>query len=185
MIAGQSRDLALAARAGVDLAEAVEMAAQKTGALLSCACAIGAALAGAPDHAVASLAAFGLDLGVAFQAVDDLLGIWGHPEVTGKPAASDLRERKKSLPVVAALTSGTAAGKELRELQPDPSAPREEEQIERAAALVEAAGGRRWAQAEADRRVERAAEALDRAGVDAEARGRLLEVAAFVTRRDT
>jgi geranylgeranyl diphosphate synthase type I len=185
MIAGQSRDLALASRGDVTLDEAVEMASQKTGALLSSASAIGAAIAGAPDGVVASLASFGLHLGVAFQAVDDLLGIWGRPEVTGKPAASDLRERKKSIPVVAALMSGTAAGDELRDLQPDPSAPLTEQQIERAAGLVDEAGGRRWAQAEADRRIQRAAEALDAAHVEPDARGRLLEIAAFVTRRDT
>jgi geranylgeranyl diphosphate synthase type I len=185
MIAGQSRDLALAARRDVTLDEAVQMATQKTGALLSCASAIGAALASAPDGVVTSLSSFGLHVGVAFQAVDDLLGIWGRPEVTGKPAASDLRERKKSIPVVAALSSGTPAGDELRDLQPDPSVPLTEEQIERAARLVDEAGGRRWAQAEADRRIEQAAAALDAGDVEPDARGRLLEIAAFVTRRDT
>ena len=53
------------------------------------------------------LAAFGAHVGLAFQLVDDLLGIWGEPEVTGKPVRADLRARKKSLPVVAALNSGT------------------------------------------------------------------------------
>jgi geranylgeranyl diphosphate synthase type I len=185
MIAGQSRDLVLASRAEVTLNEAVEMASEKTGALLSCASAIGAALAGAPDVLVAALASFGLHLGVAFQAVDDLLGIWGRPEVTGKPAASDLRERKKSIPVVAALMSGTPAGDRLRDLQPDPSTLLSEQQIERAAGLVDEAGGRHWAQAEADRRVERAEGALDAADIEPDVRRRLLEIAAFVTRRDT
>ena len=48
--------------------------------------------------------------------MDDLLGIWGDPAVTGKPVYSDLHSRKKSLPVVAALTSDTPAGRELAEL---------------------------------------------------------------------
>ena len=59
------------------------------------------------------LAEFGGHVGLAFQLTDDLLGIWGAPEVTGKPVRADLRARKKSLPVVAALTSGTPAGDEL------------------------------------------------------------------------
>ena len=53
---------------------------------------------------------FGEHVGLAFQFVDDLLGIWGDPGVTGKAVYSDLVNRKKSLPVVATLTSGTAAG---------------------------------------------------------------------------
>ena len=55
-------------------------------------------------HRCEHLRAFGEHLGLAFQHVDDLLGIWGDPAVTGKPVFSDLRNRKKSLPVVAALT---------------------------------------------------------------------------------
>ena len=46
---------------------------------------------------------YGDHLGLAFQLVDDLLGIWGDPAVTGKPIWSDLRQRKKSLPVASAL----------------------------------------------------------------------------------
>ncbi|MFH8620109.1 polyprenyl synthetase family protein [Streptomyces sp. NPDC017979] len=49
---------------------------------------------------------------MAFQLVDDVLGIWGDPSVTGKPVGSDLAARKKTPPVVAALASGTAAGAE-------------------------------------------------------------------------
>ena len=86
------------------------MAGDKTGALLACACRIGAVLVGAPAGRWPALAGFGAHLGLAFQLVDDLLGIWGAPEVTGKPVRADLRARKKSLPVVAALTSGTARG---------------------------------------------------------------------------
>ena len=56
------------------------------------------------------LAAFGAQAGLAFQLTDDLLGIWGAPEITGKPVRLDLPARKRSLPVVAALTSGTDAG---------------------------------------------------------------------------
>ena len=68
---------------------------------------------------MAALAAFGAELGLAFQAIDDLLGIWGDPEVTGKPAAGDLRQHKKSLPVVAALASGGDAGRRLAEVLSD------------------------------------------------------------------
>ena len=87
------------------------MAGDKTAALMACACSIGAIHVGAPPGLAMGLAGFGAHVGLAFQLTDDLLGIWGAPEVTGKPVRSDLRARKKSLPVVAALTSGTAAGR--------------------------------------------------------------------------
>ena len=82
------------------------MCAGKTGALLECAASIGAVLAGAGDAVVAPLRAFGGHLGLAFQAVDDLLGIWGDPAVTGKPVFGDLVQRKTSLPVAIALALG-------------------------------------------------------------------------------
>ena len=56
---------------------------------------------------------YGYHLGLAFQAVDDLLGIWGDPAATGKQTWSDLRQRKKSLPVVAALAAGGPASERL------------------------------------------------------------------------
>ena len=93
------------------LAECLEMAGDKTAALMACACSIGAIHVGAPAGLAMGLAGFGSHAGLAFQLTDDLLGIWGAPEVTGKPVGADLRARKKSLPVVAALTSGTGAGR--------------------------------------------------------------------------
>ncbi len=110
---GQSTDCAFEHRTDVTLVQCEAMAMGKTGALFGSACAIGALYAGAAPGAVDALDEFGRQLGLAFQLVDDLLGIWGDPAVTGKPAGADLLARKKSLPVVAALTSGTAAGKEL------------------------------------------------------------------------
>jgi len=58
---------------------------------------LGAALAGAAPSQIATLREFGRDLGVAFQLRDDLLGVFGDPEVTGKPAGDDLREGKRTL----------------------------------------------------------------------------------------
>ena len=121
------------------------MAQRKTGALLDCACSLGALAGGGSPEQVAHLGQFGSRLGLAFQVVDDLLGMWGDPATTGKPAHSDLRNRKKSLPIVAALTSGTAEGEELaRWLQREQATAVPE--LVRAATLVEAAGGRQWCQ---------------------------------------
>jgi len=67
---------------------------------------LGAALAGAPDQLVGAYRQFGADIGVAFQLRDDLLGVFGDPAVTGKPAGDDLREGKRTL--LMALAMGTA-----------------------------------------------------------------------------
>ena len=106
MIAGQADDIAFETRRDVTVEQCMAMSAAKTGALLGCAASIGAILAGAPDATVGALRDYGRHLGLAFQAVDDLLGIWGDPSRTGKPAGSDLRQRKKSMPVVSALAAG-------------------------------------------------------------------------------
>jgi geranylgeranyl diphosphate synthase type I len=109
LIGGQFEDLAFERRESVTVAECLAMAAGKTGALVSCSAAVGAVLAGAPADTIAALEAYGERVGLAFQLEDDLLGIWGDPAVTGKPALADLRARKKSLPVAAALATGGPA----------------------------------------------------------------------------
>ena len=80
--------------------------------------------------------------------------------MTGKPVLSDLRSRKKSLPVTAALNAGTPAARRLAALlRRSPSRSASRSCVE-AAALVEEAGGRAWAEATADQRVASAEEQL-------------------------
>src|ERR671916_10548 len=84
------------------------MIARKTAALIECACALGALAAEADAAAVAASAELGHRLGLAFQFQDDVLGVWGDPAVTGKPAGADVRSRKNGLPLVLAMR--TASG---------------------------------------------------------------------------
>jgi geranylgeranyl diphosphate synthase type I len=164
----------------VTLDEVLAMAEAKTGALLGCACALGALYAGAGEEDVQALDGFGREAGLAFQLIDDVIGIWGDPRSTGKPAGADLAARKKSLPVVAALVSGTPESAELAALY---AAPYAEGDLERTALAVERAGGRDWAQVQAADRMARAMQELARAVSDPEAAGGLLSLAEFVTRR--
>ncbi|GAB2442351.1 polyprenyl synthetase family protein [Nocardia tengchongensis] len=138
---GQYADCDFETRAAVTVDEYLGMAAGKTGALLGCACALGALCAGADDRVVSAMHTFGSELGLVFQLVDDFIDIWGDPEVTGKPAHSDLIHRKQSFPVVCALESGTAAGRELARLYRTRH-PLTPARAARAADLVERAGGR-------------------------------------------
>ncbi|UQX02936.1 family 2 encapsulin nanocompartment cargo protein polyprenyl transferase [Streptomyces sp. RerS4] len=180
LCAGQQADCAFEVRPDVSLDECLTMATAKTGALLGCACALGALYAGAGPREADAMDAFGREAGLAFQLIDDLIGIWGDPAHTGKPAGADLLARKKSLPVVAALTSGTEAGEELAALY---AGPMEGADVTRAAGAVERAGGRDWAQAHAADRMGRAVQELSRAVPDLAAAGGLLALAEFVTRR--
>ncbi|MEU0394341.1 family 2 encapsulin nanocompartment cargo protein polyprenyl transferase [Streptomyces sp. NPDC006208] len=182
LCAGQQADCSFEERGPheVSLEECLAMATAKTGALLGCACALGALYAGAGAEAVAAMDAFGREAGLAFQLIDDLIGIWGDPERTGKPAGADLAARKKSLPVVAALASGTPAGAELAQLYRRPMTP---SAVRRAADAVDAAGGRDWAQLHAAERMSRAVDELAHAVPDLTAAGDLLALAEFVTRR--
>lgn len=96
LCAGQQADCAFERRPDVALDECLAMATAKTGALLGCACALGALYAGAGPEEVEAMDAFGREAGLAFQLIDDLIGIWGDPGHTGKPAGADLLARKKS-----------------------------------------------------------------------------------------
>ncbi|MBN0047979.1 polyprenyl synthetase family protein [Streptomyces actuosus] len=182
LCAGQHADTALEGRGpgGVGLGEVLDMTEAKTGALLGCACAIGALYAGASAQDVDALDAFGREAGLAFQLIDDIIGIWGDPRRTGKPAGADLAARKKSLPVVAALASGTPAAAELAALY---ARPWDAEDLESTVHAVERAGGRDWAQVEAADRMARAMQALSRAIPEPERAESLLALAEFVTRR--
>lgn len=176
---GQHEDCAFEVRGPVDVEEYLRMSMGKTGALMGAACALGALCAGASTAMVTALETFGCQAGLAFQAIDDLLGIWGDPAVTGKPAGNDLARRKRSLPVVAALHGGGPAARELADMycSDTPMSPAD---VTRAAVLAEAAGGRRWARQYAEDRVQAARDALP-AGIAAED---LITLADLVVHRD-
>ncbi|MFD8802595.1 polyprenyl synthetase family protein [Streptomyces atroolivaceus] len=153
LVHGQAEDLLFAARpwTGPEAVRPDEyraMAELKTGTLLGCAAALGGLLGGAPARTVAALDRAGRHLGVAFQVIDDLLGIWGDPAVTGKPVHSDLRQRKKTYPVLAALAGDGRRAGELAGLLNSPLGLDDAGAV-RAAALVEACGGRTATVAEA------------------------------------
>jgi geranylgeranyl diphosphate synthase type I len=191
LIGGQMADLDFEARQAVALDECLAMVAGKTGALMAASAGLGAVSAGAGPAVEAALTGYGDRLGTAFQLVDDLLGIWGTPAETGKPVLSDLRTRKKSLPVCFALAQTGPAADELARWMCSPVPRRgqpamddEEPALRRAAELVEASGGRDWAVAEARRQVDAAHAALAAVALDRTAAEELDALAEFVVSRE-
>lgn len=191
LIDGQAQDISYEHRERVTVEECLEMEGNKTGALLACAASIGAVLGGADDRTADTLERYGYHLGLAFQAVDDVLGIWGDPVATGKQTWSDLRQRKKSLPVVAALSAGGRASEDLAQiLAADAHKPEEEfadfseEEFATRAALIEEAGGRDWTSQEARRQYATAIEALDEVDMPGEVREQFVALADFVVVRE-
>ncbi|MEU0881755.1 polyprenyl synthetase family protein [Lentzea sp. NPDC005914] len=160
---GQSMDIDFEQRQEVGLDECLRMSAGKTGVLLGCACALTALNAGAGDDVVQAFDDFGIEIGIAFQFANDLLGIWGDERATGKPTGSDLSRLKKTLPILRALQSGTAAGDQLAELYAH-GVELDETQTRRATALVERTGARQWAESEIHRRVDLALTFVEKTG---------------------
>ena len=107
MIEGQSMDLAFEHRF-VTEDDYLKMVDRKTGGLFRCAFELGGRCAGASQETLADLRKVGSNVGRAFQIRDDLLGIWGNDEMTGKPTGSDVRRRKKSYPPVVAHAEANA-----------------------------------------------------------------------------
>jgi geranylgeranyl diphosphate synthase type I len=184
LIRGQTLDVAFENRRAVSLDECIEMARGKTGALMSASAAIGAMLIGAPKAMTDALAAYGDHLGLAFQLVDDLLGIWGRPEITGKPVYSDLRSHKKTLPVTWAIENGGAAGGELAAWLADEVRDPTDAELADVAELVDRGGGRTWAAEEVRRRTNLAEEAISHAGAAPESVGQLRALARYLIDRE-
>ncbi|MGD2148907.1 MAG: polyprenyl synthetase family protein [Anaerolineae bacterium] len=105
---GQYLDISFESRSEVSVADYLEMIEAKTGALVACSCEMGALIAGAQDAQRECLRAFGRHLGLAFQMQDDILGIWGDSDATGKPVGADIARRKKTLPLLHGLESSPA-----------------------------------------------------------------------------
>ena len=94
-------------------AEYITMIRKKTSALFDVSCTMGAVCAGGSKADIANLSAFGRNLGIAFQITDDLIGVMGDPGVTKKPVGNDLREGKKSLPILMAIKAARGADRDV------------------------------------------------------------------------
>ena len=100
---GQYLDMMFETRQGAEVEEYLQMIRRKSAALIACSAHLGALLGGAVQATQEAFRRFGENLGMAFQVMDDVLGIWGQEEETGKSTVTDIMTRKKTLPIVYAM----------------------------------------------------------------------------------
>ncbi|WP_433832676.1 polyprenyl synthetase family protein [Actinoplanes sp. CA-015351] len=143
---------------------------------------LGASLAGADDHLLARLSRFGLALGEAFQLRDDVLGVFGDPATTGKPAGDDLREGKRTVLIALALQHGGARQRDVIETLLSGASPGPAD-IDILRAIIVDTGALAAAEQMIADLLDRSRSALDTATIDETARSVLLALAdAAVTR---
>lgn len=142
---GQYTDMSFETRENVDITEYMSMITGKTAILVSLSTELGALVAGIDETRVQHFASYGLNLGLAFQIQDDILGIWGEETITGKSTATDITTRKKTLPVLYAL----ARSDDLRELYDGVES--DGEFVRRVVAILDETGARRYTIGEAER----------------------------------
>lgn len=110
---GQVLDLQFEQRVDITVDEYLEMISLKTAALFETAARLGGVAAGVGEDSLDRAGTFGQHLGIAFQVIDDILGIWGSTAQTGKPLGSDLKNGKKTLPTLVALKHGAAGNRRV------------------------------------------------------------------------
>jgi geranylgeranyl diphosphate synthase type I len=182
VIAGQFLDVSAQARGHADVDTAMTVLRYKSAKYsVERPLHLGAALAGASSGTVSELSAFGLPLGEAFQLRDDLLGVFGDPATTGKPAGDDLVEGKRTVLVALALDAAPASDAAL--LDRSLGTPLTADEVERLRGIIDASGAHAQVEAVIDRLTGISLEALERAAIDDDAREVLRGLASAVTQR--
>lgn len=175
---GQYLDIGFESRDDVSVGDYLAMIEGKTAALAACSCEMGALVAGAPDEQRENLRAFGRHLGLTFQMRDDVLGIWGDPAHTGKPAGADIARRKKSLPIL----YGLERSEELRALLAQSALSTDD--VGRATQILEAVGSREYTHQLAQQHHLQALGVLEQASIQGTAAQALHELAQVLLTRE-
>jgi len=158
----------------------IKMIEKKTAALFDVSCSMGAICAKAKQNDIAKLSSFGKNLGIAFQITDDLIGVMGDPKMTKKPVGNDLREGKKSLPIVLAITKSKGNDqKTILKSFGNPNASKKD--IEKAIKIIRALGIEKIVRKQALQYSEKAKKSLD--SYSGKAKKELMDLLNFVVKR--
>lgn len=169
LIEGQFMDIDFENRFDIGEGDYLAMIRGKTAALISCALELGALTGAGDEPTINSFRDFGENMGIAFQVRDDILGIWGDPEKTGKARGNDIRRKKKSLPVVTALSQGTETQRdEIRRIFGKDSV--SDGDVDRVLGIMDEVGARAGVQGMVDEYCDRAGRSIAGAAIDPGAR---------------
>ena len=177
---GQFMDMHFEERNDVTLDEYMMMISGKTAALISAAVVLGAIIAGSSQ--IDAYRTFGYELGLSFQIEDDILGIWGKEALTGKSATGDIITRKKTLPVLYALSRSGPAAEHLRAYYTRTS-PLTENEVPQILALLDELEARAFAEKMGKRHADAALAALANTDGQAEAIALLASLIQLLTGR--
>ncbi|MFC1979018.1 polyprenyl synthetase family protein [Chloroflexota bacterium] len=179
---GQYSDMCFESRYDVSVEEYLLMINRKTANLISCSIKAGALLGTDDERIVNELEQFGLLLGMAFQIQDDILGIWGTEDKTGK-SMSDILQRKKSLPIVHGLTSASSKSAEtIRRIYDKEII--DEVDVATVTNVLNKAGAKYYCRNLANEYYDKAVSILDNLELDKQAQSDLTEIADFFIKRD-
>ncbi len=182
VIAGQFLDVSAQARGESDVDMAMTVLRYKSAKYsVERPLHLGATLAGASADVLAALTSFGLPLGEAFQLRDDLLGVFGDPEVTGKPAGDDLTEGKRTVLVALALAAADPA--DAKRLEDGLGRPLTDDEVADLRRIIESTGAAQDVERRIDDLTTSALRALDEAPVSDVARSALRDLADAATQR--
>jgi geranylgeranyl diphosphate synthase type I len=182
VITGQFLDVSVQARGAADVDAAMTVLRYKSAKYsIERPLHIGATLAGGDERQLGRLSAFGLPLGEAFQLRDDLLGVYGDPAATGKPAGDDLIEGKRT--VLVALALDGAPAHEASRLDAALGSDLDEARVTELRRIIDDSGAHAQVESVITELASRATIALRTADIDERARGVLLELAAAATHR--
>lgn len=183
MIEGQYLDLQFEGRHDISMSDYLNMISRKTGALIRCSLNLGAVV-GAQEQGVGdAFKESGRAMGYVFQIIDDVLGVWGDEETTGKPVGADIRRKKNSYPVV--YTMGTANDKDqkmLNEIYEKDEL--DDSDVDSVLAVMDRLDVKNQAQQEAEKYANVALESLAPVELSREARQEVEDLAHFLLVRD-
>ena len=178
---GQAMDMLFEERIDVSIDEYLEMITKKTAYLFRSSARFGAIAADASEEMINSLTNYGENMGIAFQMVDDILGLFGEEKETGKPVGSDVRESKKTYPILYALANAPPEKRErLKEILLKKE--KTEDEISEAISIIRDSGGEKVTRELAR---EYAKKAIDAISIlpESDAKRYLIQLAEFTIQR--
>ena len=158
----------------------IKMISKKTAALFDVSCAMGAICAKSKNKDIVNLSSFGKNLGIAFQITDDLIGVMGDPKITKKPVGNDLREGKKSLPILLAIKKAKGKNKRII-LHAFGNQKAKKKEIEDAVRIIKSLGIEKFVRNQALNYAEKAKKSLN--SYSGTAKNELISLLDFVVRR--